>query len=66
MSTYPRMMYRPGTMLEDWHGQNVDWKIVDDEREEQAALKEGWNVSPDCSPQKAETKRGASKKKVTQ
>ena len=57
---HPRMMYRPGTSLE-WHGLNLDTRIVADEREEQAAIKEGWSVSPfDLAekPKKRRPKKG--------
>ena len=63
MSEYPRMVYRPGTMLRDWHGHNVDWQIVDDEDEERAALAEGWNLSPDALDHDGDGKKGGSPRK---
>ncbi|MDT0507530.1 hypothetical protein [Novosphingobium sp. MMS21-SN21R] len=44
MSAYPRMVYRQGDMLPE-HG--VDYLIILDEIEEEAAIGEGWRVGLD-------------------
>lgn len=54
---YPRMLYRPGTML-SWHGHDVDYCIVDDADEEAAALSEGWNLSPDALDHDGDGRKG--------
>ena len=68
MSTYPRMLYRPGTAMR-WNGHSVDHCIVANEAEEKAALSEGWNLSPDALDHDGDGRKGGSprkrRKKVT-
>jgi len=60
VSIYPRMVFRPGTMLRNWHGRDLDWQIVDDEVEEAQALSQGWRLSPDPLDRDGDGKRGGS------
>ncbi len=60
MSNHPRMLYRSGTMLKRWHGRDLDWLIVNDEREEAEALSKGWSLSPDPLDRDGDGRRGGS------
>ncbi len=57
---FPRMLFRSGTALRDWHGHDLDWQIVDDEAEQAAALKAGWRISPDPLDHDADGRPGGS------
>lgn len=46
MSSYPRMLYRPGTSLRVWNAHDVDTLIVHDEHEQKSALANGWHMNP--------------------
>lgn len=65
MSEFPRMMYRPGSMLRNWHGHDVDWQIVDNEREEAEAFSQGWNLSPDALDHDGDGRKGGCPRKRT-
>jgi len=58
VSEFPRMLYRPGTMLRNWHGHNVDWQIVEDAAEQAEALAQGWNLSPDALDHDGDGQKG--------
>lgn len=45
MSDFPRMIYKKG-MGHNLHGLDVDYRIVNDEREMAQAEHEGWRQSP--------------------
>lgn len=62
MSDYPRMLYRPGSMLR-WHGHDVDHMVVDNEREEAEAISQGWNLSPDALDHDGDGRKGGKPRK---
>lgn len=61
-ATYPRMLYRPGTMMR-WEGLSLDWRIVENADEEAAAVAEGWNLSPDALDHDGNGKKGGARRK---
>lgn len=56
------MVYRPGNALR-WEGHSVDWRIVEDADEEEAAIAEGWQLSPDALDHDGDGRKGGAPRK---
>lgn len=61
------MLYRPGTMLQGWHGHDLDHLIVASAEEEAAARNEGWMRDPIPHPldHDGDGRKGGSRPRIT-
>ncbi|MDE2442200.1 MAG: hypothetical protein KGP14_14365 [Betaproteobacteria bacterium] len=61
MEEYPKMIYRDGDGFE-WEGHSLESLIVADAGEEEAALADGWRVSPNPLDHDGDGKPGGARR----
>lgn len=60
---YPKMLYRDGKTLKAFNAFDVDTCIVNDADAEEAALADGWRLSPDPLDHDGDGRKGGARRK---